>query len=65
MRALAHIAHGLHRAWGALRQLAGDDAYERYLVHHAQQHPLATPLSAREFYAREQQRRWSGVSRCC
>lgn len=51
--------------WKMLRALATDDAYERYLVHHAQAHADAAPLSRREFYVGEQQRKWTGVSRCC
>ena len=48
-----------------LRALATDDAYEHYLAHHAQAHADAAPLSRREFYVGEQQRKWTGVSRCC
>jgi uncharacterized short protein YbdD (DUF466 family) len=55
----------LRDLWGRLRQLSQDDAYERYVAHHAAQHAGSEPLSAREFYLREQQRKWSGVSRCC
>jgi uncharacterized short protein YbdD (DUF466 family) len=51
--------------WKALRALATDDAYERYLAHHAQAHGGEMPLSRREFYLGEQQRKWTGVSRCC
>jgi uncharacterized short protein YbdD (DUF466 family) len=51
--------------WRTLRWLSTDDAYERYLVHHAQAHPDDSPLSRRAFYLREQERKWSGVQRCC
>ena len=51
--------------WRMLRELATDDAYERYLVHHAQAHDGAKPIARREFYLRQQQNKWSGVSRCC
>jgi len=51
--------------WRLLRTLASDDAYERYLAHHRQAHADAAPLSRREFYLGEQQRKWNGVSRCC
>lgn len=51
--------------WSLLRTLASDDAYERYLAHHAQEHSGAPPLDRRAFYLREQQRKWTGVSRCC
>jgi len=55
----------LRAAWGWLREVSGDDAYERYLRHHAQRHPGALAPSRREFYAQELQRKWSGVNRCC
>lgn len=48
-----------------LRQLSGDDAYERYLAHHAQAHHDEIPLNRREFFKQEQERKWNGVRRCC
>ena len=51
--------------WRMLRALTTDDAYERYLVHHAQAHDAEMPMSRREFYVGQQQRKWTGVSRCC
>lgn len=50
--------------WRFLRALATDDAYESYLDHHRQAHD-GSPLTRRAFYLREQQRKWSGVQRCC
>ena len=49
----------------ALRRVTGDDAYERYLAHHHQHHSAERSLDRREFYLAEQQRRWTGVKRCC
>lgn len=51
-------------AWRFLRALTTDDAYEHYLDHHCQAHD-GPPLTRRAFYLREQQRKWSGVQRCC
>jgi uncharacterized short protein YbdD (DUF466 family) len=51
--------------WRFVRMLATDDAYDRYLAHHAQKHAGSAPLGRREFYVREQQKKWSGVQRCC
>jgi uncharacterized short protein YbdD (DUF466 family) len=51
--------------WKMLRELATDDAYERYLAHHAEAHGGTRPIARREFYLRQQQNKWSGVSRCC
>lgn len=55
----------LRALWQALRTVSGDDAYERYLAHHAQAHPDVAPLSRCEFYVDEEQRKWSGINRCC
>jgi uncharacterized short protein YbdD (DUF466 family) len=51
--------------WQAIRQLSGDDAYERYLIHHAQHHVDAIPLSKKEFFKKWQDDKWRGVKRCC
>lgn len=55
----------LQRGWRMLRQLSGDDAYERYLAHQAACHAGATPLSRKEFFQRQQQQKWGGIKRCC
>jgi uncharacterized short protein YbdD (DUF466 family) len=51
--------------WHFVRSLTRDDAYECYLVHHRRAHADRPALDRRAFYLREQQRKWSGVSRCC
>lgn len=48
-----------------IRQLSGDDAYERYLQHHTETHPELPLLNRAEFFKQEQERRWNGVRRCC
>lgn len=56
----------LRFAWRALRNISGDDAYERYLEHLKRRHPESKPLSRRSFFLSEQQRRWNGgPNRCC
>lgn len=55
----------LRTLWRWVRALSGDDAYERYLARHAGQHPHLPPFTRRAFYDDQQQRKWSGVSRCC
>lgn len=55
----------LAASWNFLRALATDDAYERYVAHHREAHGDAKPLDRRAFYLRQQQRKWSGVQRCC
>jgi len=59
------MSQRLRELWRLVRALATDDAYERYLLHIAQAHAGAKPMSRREFYLGEQQRKWTGVSRCC
>jgi uncharacterized short protein YbdD (DUF466 family) len=57
----------LGRCWAALRELSGDDAYERYLAHLGacpEAHDQAPPTRA-AFFAAEQRRKWEGVRRCC
>ena len=55
----------LRRCWQVVRQLSGDDAYERYLAHHIACHADAEPLSRKEFFRYSQQMKWSGIKRCC
>ncbi len=55
----------LKQGWSLLRELSGDDAYERYLQHQALHHPDETPLCRHAFFKREQQQKWQGVKRCC
>ncbi|HZT02563.1 MAG TPA: YbdD/YjiX family protein [Steroidobacteraceae bacterium] len=61
LRALAKAVAAVI-AW--LRAVSGDDAYERYLTHQARAHE-GPPLDRRTFYEEREQRKWSGVSRCC
>ena len=55
----------LKKLWRAIRQLSGDDAYERYLAHHAACHADAAPLSRGEYFRRREQAKWEGVRLCC
>lgn len=55
----------LQRCWRTLRQLSGDDAYERYLTHHHTRHADTVPRSREEFFRHEQQQKWEGIKRCC
>jgi uncharacterized short protein YbdD (DUF466 family) len=55
--------------WHMIRQLSGDDAYERYLKHHAEFHANtvdASPaLSRQDFFKLWQDNKWKGINRCC
>ncbi len=55
----------LRMLWAWLREVSGDDAYERYLAHQASAHPGQTPLDRRAFFRRLQTDVWTGVRRCC
>ncbi len=61
--------HALKQIWQRIRQLSGDDAYERYLKHYAQVHAAqpdaALPLSRAAFFKQWQEQKWTGVKRCC
>jgi uncharacterized short protein YbdD (DUF466 family) len=55
----------LRSMWRIIRQLSGDDAYERYLAHHAACHADTAPLSRVEYFRSREQAKWEGVRRCC
>ncbi len=66
---LKKIKQRLQHLWHMIRQLSGDDAYERYLKHHEEFHALAVdapqPLSRKAFFKYWQKAKWAGVNRCC
>jgi uncharacterized short protein YbdD (DUF466 family) len=57
------------QCWQRIRQLSGDDVYERYLAHYAEHHDYeadgAPPLSRAEFFKQWQDQKWQGIKRCC
>ncbi len=56
----------LRRLIGLVRELSGDDAYERYLAHWRAHHIAhVAPLDRKTFFNAEQERKWNGVRRCC
>ena len=55
----------LQQGWRFVRQLSGDDAYERYLAYHVACHPETPPLSRKEYFQHQQQQKWSCIKRCC
>jgi uncharacterized short protein YbdD (DUF466 family) len=63
--ALRLLWRELRRGWRFLRQVSGDDAYERYLEHVARFHPGEKPLSRAEHFRMRQEQKWNRVSRCC
>ena len=61
----ARLNQLLRRGWRIVRQLSGDDAYERYLARHAACHAETTPLSRKAYFQHQQQQKWNGIRRCC
>jgi uncharacterized short protein YbdD (DUF466 family) len=59
------IINQLKIFWQGVRRLSGDDAYERYLQHHAEHHQDQAPLSKAAFFKQWQDGLWDGVKRCC
>ena len=55
----------LRKIWQYLRQVSGDDAYERYLAHHRQAHAGEPPMTQEQFFRKRQDEKWSKISRCC
>ncbi|MDB6091744.1 MAG: hypothetical protein JWN85_4528 [Gammaproteobacteria bacterium] len=51
--------------WRYLRAVSGDDAYERYLAHHAAEHAGQAAMTAKAFFTERQRQKWAGVTRCC
>lgn len=51
--------------WRMVRRLSGDDAYERYLQHHAAHHQADAPLNKEVFFKQWQDEKWNGIKRCC
>jgi uncharacterized short protein YbdD (DUF466 family) len=61
------VTDALRRVWAVIRELTGDDAYERYLAHWRARHAPEgkAPLDRAAFCREEQRRKWEGVRRCC
>jgi uncharacterized short protein YbdD (DUF466 family) len=59
------LARWIGAAWRYLRAVSGDDAYERYLAHHAVEHAGEPTMTRKAFFAECQRQKWTGVTRCC
>jgi uncharacterized short protein YbdD (DUF466 family) len=59
--------------WRAIRRISGDDAYEQYLKHFAENHAEQAaivetanqPLNREAFFKEWQDKKWKGIKRCC
>jgi uncharacterized short protein YbdD (DUF466 family) len=65
--AIRQASRWLGLSWAALREVSGDDAYERYLAHlrECPANERHAPLTRAAFFAAEQRRKWEGMRRCC
>ena len=55
----------LRYAWGYLKEISGENAYDRYVVVHMATHPERPPMSRGEFYRHRQEEKYNNPgSRC-
>ena len=55
----------LRAIWEYLREISGENAYDRYLTVHTATHPHRQPMSRSEFYRRRQDELYNNPgSRC-
>ena len=62
---LTGIRRWLKEGWRFLRQVSGDDAYERYLAHMTSAHPAQPVMTRGAYFRSRQEQRWNRISRCC
>jgi len=64
---VVELKRSIRNFWRGLQRLTGDDAYQRYLEHWRREHACdeEKPMSRREFYLAEEQRKWNKPNRCC
>jgi uncharacterized short protein YbdD (DUF466 family) len=61
----AELRQWSRQLWHCLRQVTGDDAYERYIAHQQAVHAGESPMTRQQFFKKRQDEKWSKVSRCC
>jgi uncharacterized short protein YbdD (DUF466 family) len=59
------VPQSLSLAWRFLRQVSGDDAYERYVEHMKHEHPDEPVMDRAQHFRFRQDEKWSRVTRCC
>jgi len=55
----------VRRTWRGIREWCGDAAYESYLRSNSRRLSAGRPLTAKEFYVEQLERRYSRPNRCC
>ena len=59
------MPRALHAIWDYLKEISGENAYDRYLKVHAATHPERPAMTRGEFYRARQDERYSNPgSRC-
>ena len=61
----ARVRSGLRNVWQGIREWCGDAAYESYLRSKHTKCCCAHPLSAKQFYLEQADRKYSRPNRCC
>ena len=61
-----HLARNpLRYAWEYVKEISGENAYDRYLKFHTATHPDKSPLGRGEFYRQRQDEKYNNPgSRC-
>ena len=61
----SRVLQPIRSAWWYLKEVSGENAYDRYLVVHAATHPERPPMNRGEFYRQRQDEKYSDPgSRC-
>jgi len=55
----------LYTVWHFIREVSGDDAYERYCEHMQRAHPEKGAMGRHDYYRLRTEDKWQHVSRCC
>lgn len=62
---MPRLSRSMRSAWEYLKEVSGENAYDRYLENHRATHPEKKPLGRGEFYRRQQDEKYSNPgSRC-
>ena len=62
---MASVLRAMRYAWWYLKEVSGENAYDRYLERHRATHPGKQPLGRDEFYRRRQDEKYANPgSRC-
>jgi uncharacterized short protein YbdD (DUF466 family) len=51
--------------WGYLREISGENAYDRYVMVHMATHPERPPMSRGEFYRHRQEEKYNNPGNRC